>query len=233
MIDLIKAAPIIPAVIAYFQCLHLCNAPVYQWVLLVFDALRLICRDTDIMERLILALEPVDLFVDEVRFELTSTPSDFNTGPAVAVERNAQLFPIFNGGRLLLFLLEHQVFKAFGMAERCQVNTALTIEMLVQFCQMFVHLRKLHAGIRCQHHVDGHPPVQHEQQHGRTVLAARKGYRVKYLLVESNHLRVLIFPKQLYNSAMNYDLFATVSHPFIMQEAALWSCFLYAVFGIY
>lgn len=81
------------------------------------------------------------------------------------------------------------------------MDTALTIEMLVQLCQMFVHLRKLHACIRCQHHVDGHPPFQHEQQHGRTVLAARKGYRVKYPLVESTHLRpvflqavILIFP---------------------------------------
>lgn len=79
------------------------------------------------------------------------------------------------------------------------MDAALMVKMLVQLCQMCIHLWKLHAGICCQHHVDGHPPFQHEQQHGGAVFAARKGYRMKYLLIESNHL-VLFFRKQLYLS---------------------------------
>ena len=119
VIYLIMAAPVIPAVIAYFQILCFCNAPIHQRVLFMLNALRLVCRNANIVERLILALEPVDFFVDEVRFELACTPSDFGTGPAIAIKRNAQLFSVFDGGWLLLFLLEHQIFKAFGMAEYC------------------------------------------------------------------------------------------------------------------
>ena len=96
MVYLIKATPIIPTVIAYFQSLRFCNVPIHQRVLFIFDALRLVCRDTDIVERLIRTLEPVDLFVDKMRLELTGTPSDFDPGSAVAVKRNAQLFPILD-----------------------------------------------------------------------------------------------------------------------------------------
>lgn len=77
------------------------------------------------------------------------------------------------------------------------MDTAFTVKMLIQLCQMLIHLRKLHTGFRCQNHVDGHPLLQHKQQHRRAVLAARKGYRMKKL-VESKHLRpVLIsnYPK--------------------------------------
>ena len=82
VIYLIKAAPVIPTVIAYFQSLCFCNVPIHQRVLFTLNALRLVCRNANIVERLILALEPVDFFVDEVRFELAGTPSDFGTGPA-------------------------------------------------------------------------------------------------------------------------------------------------------
>ena len=86
------------------------------------------------------------------------------------------------------------------------MDAALMVKMLVQLCQMCIHLWKLHAGICCQHHVDGHPPFQHEQQHGGAVLAARKGYRVKYLLIESNHLR----PVLISNCPKHFQRFGSV-----------------------
>lgn len=48
VIYLIKAAPVIPAVIAYFQSLCFCNAPIHQRVLFTLNALRLVCCNADI-----------------------------------------------------------------------------------------------------------------------------------------------------------------------------------------
>ena len=75
--------------------------------MLIFDPLRLICRDADIVECLILPLKPIDLLADKMGFKLSRTPSYLSTGPAVAIERNAQPLPVFDGRWLLLFFLEH------------------------------------------------------------------------------------------------------------------------------
>lgn len=84
VIDLIQSAPVITAVVTYFQSLCFGDTPVHQRILLIFDPLRLICRDADIVECLILPLKPIDLLADKMGFKLSRTPSDLSTGPAVA-----------------------------------------------------------------------------------------------------------------------------------------------------
>ena len=70
MIYLIQSAPVITAVVTYFQSLCFGVTPVPQRILLIFDPLRLICRDADIVECLILPLKPIDLLADKMRFKL-------------------------------------------------------------------------------------------------------------------------------------------------------------------
>ena len=89
MIYLIQPAEVKAPVIAGFQRLGLGNAPLHKGVHLVFAAPRLVCRDAHIVERVFLFLEPVDLFVYQVRFELSRTPTDADPRPAVAVGRDA------------------------------------------------------------------------------------------------------------------------------------------------
>ena len=52
-------------------------------------SVKLVCRDAHIVERVFLFLESVDLFIYQVRFELSRTPADADTRPAVAVGRDA------------------------------------------------------------------------------------------------------------------------------------------------
>ena len=136
------------------------------------------------MESTILTLKSVDLFGNKVCFELPGTPPDSDTGPAVAVKRNPQLLTILDRRYLLLFFLKHHIFKAFRMAEHRQVDSTLTVKILVQFCQMIIHLWKLHAGIRCQHYINRHSAFNHQKQHSGTVLSTRQADGMKNLLAK-------------------------------------------------
>ena len=120
-------------------------------------------------------LQPVYLAPNEVRLELTSAPAHTDTRPAVAIAENAETLPVGNARRLLLRFVEHQVLEALGAFQRRDVQTALAVELLVQSAQVLVHLRELHAGVRVEHGVDRPSTLQHEQEHGSRILAARKG----------------------------------------------------------
>ena len=54
------------------------------------------------MDRAQLAFEPVDLLGDEVRFELSGTPADADSRPAVAVGRDAQLCTVFQTAEMCI-----------------------------------------------------------------------------------------------------------------------------------
>ena len=51
------------------------------------------------------------------------------------------------------------------------MDAALLIQQLVEFVPMAVHFGKFHPCVRCYHAVNGHPYFQHQQEHGRRVLA--------------------------------------------------------------
>ena len=124
------------------------------------------------MESLILALEPIDLLADKMRFKLPRTPSYLNAGPAVSVKRNAQPLPVFDGRWLLLFFLEHQVFKAFWVTEHGDVDTTLPVKVVIHLADMVIHFRKFHARVCPKDRVYGQTSFNHQQEHSRTVLTA-------------------------------------------------------------
>ena len=183
MVNLIQPAEVKATVIAGLERLCLRNAPLHKGIPLVLAAPRFIGGDADIVDRAQLAFKPVDLLGDEVRFELPGTPADADTRPAVAIGRDAQLCPVFQTAGLLLGFVEHQVFKALGMPQRGDMDAAFPEKMLVQFGEVFIHFRELHAGVCRQHHVDGHIPFDHQKQHGGTVLTTGQADGVKLLAV--------------------------------------------------
>ena len=95
VVDLIQPAEVKAPVIAGLKRLRLRNAPLYKGIPLVLAAPRFIGGDADVVDRAQLAFEPVDLLGDEVRFELSGTPADADTRPAVAVGRDAQSCTVF------------------------------------------------------------------------------------------------------------------------------------------
>ena len=113
----------------------------------VFDSPGLIGGNANIVLRVVFALESVDRPVDQMRFELPGTPANSYTRPAVSVQRDAHLLPELNCSRLLLWLLEHEPFKALRMPQHCHVNAALTKQMLVQKFQMLIHFWEFHTNI--------------------------------------------------------------------------------------
>ena len=56
------------------------------------------------------------------------------------------------------------------------MDAAFLIEQRVQPAQVVIHFRELHAGVRSQHHVNGHPALDHQQEQAGGVLAAGEGH---------------------------------------------------------
>ena len=183
MVYLIQPAEVKATVVTGLERLCLRDAPFHEGIPLILAAPRFIGGDADIMQRAQLAFEPVDFLGDEVGFEQPGTPADADSRPAVAVGRDAQFCTVFQTAGLLLGFIEHQVFKALGMPQRSDMDAALPVKMLVQLGKMRIHFGKLHAGVRRQHHVDGHTALDHQKQHGGTVLATGQADGVKLLAV--------------------------------------------------
>ena len=101
---------------------------------------------------------------DQVRFELPGTPAHPYARPSVAVKRNPFLDSVFDGFRLDLRLVEHEVLEAVLCAQDRDMDAALLEKIGVQLFQVLVHFGKYHSRIREQHHVDRHVPFDHEQQ---------------------------------------------------------------------
>ena len=116
MVDLIQPAEVEAAIITGLERLRLRDAPLHEGIPLVLATPRFIGGDADIMQRAQLTFEPIDLLGDEMGFELTGTPADADTRPAVAVGWDAQLCAFFQTAGLPLGFIKHQVFKAFRMA---------------------------------------------------------------------------------------------------------------------
>jgi len=64
----------------------------------------------------------------------------------------------------LLGNIEHQPLKAVGMPQGGDVDAALLIKKIVQFGDMGLHLRELHAGVRVEYAVNGQALLDHQQQ---------------------------------------------------------------------
>ena len=151
MVNLVQTAEVKTTVIAGLQRLGLGDAPVYKGVLLVFTAPCFIGGDTDIMQSAQLAFEPVDLLADQVGFELPGTPAHPDSRPAVTIGRNTQPCPVLQTLGLLLRFVEHEVFKALGVAQGGDMQAPLPVQVVIQLGKMGIHLRELHAGISRQH----------------------------------------------------------------------------------
>ena len=130
-VDTVQAAEVKAPVIADLQRLDLGDAPVYQGVVKVLAPMGLVCRDAYILLKLMRSLEPVDLLVDKVGFELAGTPADPDTRPAVAVGRDAQPRTVFQAGRFLLGFLEHHVLETLRGTQDGDVQAALSEQVLV------------------------------------------------------------------------------------------------------
>ena len=91
--------------------------------------------------------QSVGFLIDQVCLELPGTPPHLHGWPAVADERLTVGDPALDGTLLLLGCIEHEILKALGMPQRCDVQTTLPVQVLVQFGKVFVHFRELHAGV--------------------------------------------------------------------------------------
>ena len=92
-VNLIKAAEIKAPVIADLQGLRLRDAPFDERIPLVrilFAAYRFICGDADVMERVLLPFEPVDLLIHKMGLELAGTPAHPDTRPAISKTGDAE-----------------------------------------------------------------------------------------------------------------------------------------------
>ena len=67
--------------------------------------------------------------------------------------------------------VEHKPFKTLGVAQDRQVDAPFLIQYLVDLIPMAVHFGKFHSRVRRENAVNGHPGLQHKQEHGRRVLA--------------------------------------------------------------
>ena len=171
MINLIEAVPVKAPVIADFQCLGLGDAPFHKGINLILNAGRFVCRDANIVQGVLFLFQPVDLFGDQMGLELAGTPAHTNTRPAVPIGRYTQLRPVFKCFRFFFRLVEHKPFKTLGVAQDRQVDAPFLIQYLVDLIPMAVHFGKFHACVRRENAVNGHPGLQHKQEHGRRVLA--------------------------------------------------------------
>ena len=72
-------------------------------------------------------------------------------------------------------LVEHHVLKPFGVPQRGDVDAAFPEKMLIQFLQMLIEFRKLHARIRKKYGVNRHILFDHAQQHKRGIAATAQG----------------------------------------------------------
>ena len=157
----------------------------------VLAPMGLVCRDAYILLKLMRSLEPVDLLVDKVGFELAGTPADPDTRPAVAVGRDAQPRTVFQAGRFLLGFLKHHVLETLWRTQGGDVQAALSEQVLVHLGDMPVHLRELHAGVCPQHRVNGQAALNHQQQEAGGILAPTQadGVKIFFGYDKSAHLR--------------------------------------------
>ena len=141
-----------------------CVAPFHKRIHTVLTAPCFICGNADVVNGTQFAFQPLDFFINEFGFQGSGTPADTDAGPSVAVQRHTQPKSVFDRAGLLLRLVEHQVFKALGMAKDGDMDATLLKEVGIQLGNMGIHFRELHPSVRKQHHVDGHTPLDHKQQ---------------------------------------------------------------------
>ena len=88
MIDFIQPAPVKSPAIADLESLSLGDTPLNQGIAvmgIIFASLCFVSGDSNIVKALLLFLEPVDLFPNQVGLELSSTPAYSHARPTVAI----------------------------------------------------------------------------------------------------------------------------------------------------
>ena len=166
-VNLIQPAKLKAPAITNLQRLGFGDFPLYQGIAvlrIVFAAVGFVGGDANIVQGILLLFQPVDLFGNQVRLELASTPAHGHSRPAVARQRLAHSNTAFYGPFLLLGNIKHQPLKAVGMPQGGNVDAAFPVEMFVQLGDMGLHLRKFHGGIRIEYAVNGHFLFNHQQQ---------------------------------------------------------------------
>lgn len=119
----------------------------------------------------LLTLEPIHFLGNQVRFKLPGTPPDPNTGPAIAIEWNTHFLAPRQSAGPCFRLLKHEIFKAPRMAQYSNANAPFLIQQRIHFGKVVVHFGELHAGVCIQYGINGHPALQHHEQHSGAVLA--------------------------------------------------------------
>ena len=137
-----------------------------------FAAVSFVSGDADMMQPVLFAFEPINLFIHKMGFELSGTPTYFHPRPTVAGQRLAHSDTALYGPLLLLGNVIHQPFKAMGVPQSGDMDAALPVEKIIQPCDMGLHLRKFHGRIGVENTINGHTLFNHQQEHGRRILPA-------------------------------------------------------------
>ena len=175
MINLIQSPEVKAPVVANLQRLGLGDPPLHQRIAvlrIVLAPMGFISSNADMVQSVFLLFKPVDLFGNQVRLELASTPAHFHSRPAIAGQRLAHSDTAFNGPLLLLGNIKHQPLKTMGMPQGGDMDAALPVEKIIQLGNMGLHLRKFHGRIRIEYAVNGHILFNHQQQERTGVLPA-------------------------------------------------------------
>ena len=167
MIDLIQPAPVKPPVIADLQGLGLGDSPLHQGIAVVrviLAPMGFVGGNPDMVERVLLLLEPVDFLGHQVELELAGTPAYPHGRPAVAGQGLAFGNPSVYGPLLPHGGVEHQPLETVGMAQGGDVDASLPEQKIVQLGNVGLHLGELHACVGVEDAVDGHILLQHQQK---------------------------------------------------------------------
>ncbi len=127
MINFIQAAKVKAVSITVLQGIGLSYAPIYQWILLLFTALCLICGNAYIMQCAVICFQAIHFFGNQMRFQLSRTPTYTDSRPTVATWRHALAQTVFDRGSFLFWLIKHMPFKALRMVKRGDMHTTLLI----------------------------------------------------------------------------------------------------------
>ena len=138
---------------------------------IVFAAVGFIGGDTDMVQDIFLLIQPVILSGDKMGFELSSTPAHPHPRPAIASRLLALGNTPLYGPFLLQGNMEHEPFKTAGMPQGGNVQSSLPKKKIIQFGDMGLHLRELHASVRIEYAVDGQALFDHQNQKTRAVFS--------------------------------------------------------------